>query len=156
MSSDGIKTVITYGTFDLFHIGHLNLLRRLRGLGGRLIVGLSTDSFNALKGKKTIISYQDRAEIISALKFVDSVFPEESWEQKREDIVRFGADIFAMGDDWKGRFDDLSDLCDVIYLPRTRDVSTTEIKQIIGNLRDDKLLEVKRSAENLLSLINGM
>jgi glycerol-3-phosphate cytidylyltransferase len=156
MNPTNQKTVITYGTFDLFHIGHLNLLRRLKGLGDRLIVGLSTDSFNALKGKKTVISYQDRSEIIGAIKFVDFVFPEENWEQKRDDILRYKADIFAMGDDWKGKFDELSDVCDVVYLPRTRDVSTTEIKQIIENFKDDKLLEIKRSAENLMSLIEGL
>lgn len=125
------RTVITYGTFDLFHIGHLNLLRNLRQFGSRLVVGVSTDEFNVLKGKKTVIPFSHRADIVGALKFVDRVFPETCWEQKRHDIGKHGADIFAMGDDWKGKFDHLSDLCRVVYLPRTRDVSSTEIKQAI-------------------------
>ncbi|GAA7767048.1 MULTISPECIES: adenylyltransferase/cytidyltransferase family protein [Cupriavidus] len=122
------KTVITYGTFDLFHIGHLNLLKRLRALGERLVVGVSTDEFNALKGKKTTIAYDERAAIVDALSVVDAVFPESSWDQKRADIVRFGADVFGMGDDWAGRFDDLRDICTVVYLPRTPDISTTAIR----------------------------
>ncbi|MQR00796.1 adenylyltransferase/cytidyltransferase family protein [Glaciimonas soli] len=125
------KVILTYGTFDLFHIGHLNLLRNLKALGARLIVGISTDEFNSLKGKKTIIPYEQRAQIVEATKFVDEVFPECCWEQKRTDITRLNVDIFAMGDDWIGKFDDLSDLCDVIYLPRTKDVSTTEIKKMM-------------------------
>lgn len=122
------KTVITHGTFDLFHIGHLNLLKRLRALGERLVVGVSTDEFNALKGKKTTIAYDERAAIVDALSVVDAVFPESSWDQKRADIVRFGADVFGMGDDWAGRFDDLRDICTVVYLPRTPDISTTAIR----------------------------
>src|SRR5690606_20365077 len=102
-----VTTVITYGTFDLFHIGHVNLLRRLRALGDRLVVGCSTDEFNALKGKKTVMPYEHRAQILAALRYVDAVFPEANWEQKRDDILRERADIFAMGEDWAGRFDDL-------------------------------------------------
>ncbi|MFX1766408.1 adenylyltransferase/cytidyltransferase family protein [Paraburkholderia sp. A1RI-2L] len=122
------KIVITYGTFDLFHIGHLKLLTRLRALGDRLVVGVSTDEFNAVKGKRTTIPYIDRAAIVAALSVVDAVFPEDNWDQKRTDIARFGAHVFGMGDDWKGRFDDLGDICEVVYLPRTPDVSTTEIR----------------------------
>jgi glycerol-3-phosphate cytidylyltransferase len=125
------KTVITYGTFDLFHIGHLNLLKRLRAIGDRLIVGVSTDEFNTLKGKKTTIAYEERAAIVGALSVVDVVFPESSWEQKRADIARFGADVFGMGDDWVGRFDDLREVCSVVYLPRTPDISTTSIRALL-------------------------
>jgi glycerol-3-phosphate cytidylyltransferase len=127
----GCRTVITYGTFDLFHIGHLNLLRRLRGYGDRLVVGVSTDEFNALKGKKTVIPYAQRAEIVAAIRYVDDVFPEENWAQKRSDILREGAALFAMGSDWEGKFNELRELCEVVYLPRTRDISSTEVKQAV-------------------------
>lgn len=123
------KTIITYGTFDMFHIGHLNLLQRLRELGGKLIVAVSTDDFNALKGKKTLVPYEQRAQIVSAIKGVDLVIPEENWEQKIDDIRRLGVDIFAMGNDWEGKFDFLSPYCEVIYLPRTEEISSTEIKK---------------------------
>lgn len=131
MTQDTTLTVLTYGTFDLFHAGHVRLLRRLAGLGGRLIVGCSTDGFNALKGKSCIMPYEARAEILRACRYVDHVIPEECWEQKRGDVVRHGADIFAMGSDWTGKFDDLADLCRVVYLPRTENISTTEIKHLV-------------------------
>ncbi|MBP6497614.1 MAG: glycerol-3-phosphate cytidylyltransferase [Campylobacteraceae bacterium] len=121
-------TLITYGTFDMFHIGHLNLLNRLSNLGDRLIVAVSTDEFNALKGKKTLIPYDQRASIVAHIKGVDLVIPEYSWEQKIEDIQTHHVDIFAMGDDWKGQFDFLKPHCEVLYLPRTEDISTTELK----------------------------
>lgn len=127
------KTVITYGTFDMFHVGHLNLLEKLAVMGDRVVVGVSTDEFNAQKGKKILIPYEQRARIVKNIKFVDEVIPESSWEQKREDVVRFGVDIFAIGEDWKGKFDFLSDLCDVQYLPRTKDISTTELKKSLKN-----------------------
>lgn len=135
------KTVLTYGTFDLFHIGHLRLLQRLSAMADRLVVGISSDEFNAIKGKKCTIPYDHRAEIVSNLRMVDSVFPENSWDQKRGDIQRFDVDIFAMGDDWAGKFDDLGDLCEVVYLPRTPEISSTGIKDTlrqapaIGNQR---------------------
>lgn len=125
------KTVISYGTFDLFHVGHVKLLRRLRDLGDRVVIGLSTDGFNRIKHKRSIMSYEERKMILEACRYVDRVFPEETWEQKRGDILREQADVFAMGDDWVGKFDDLSDLCEVVYLPRTKDVSTTEIRQLV-------------------------
>jgi glycerol-3-phosphate cytidylyltransferase len=151
-----MKTVITYGTFDLFHIGHINLLRRLRALGDRLVVGVSTDGFNAIKGKKTIVPYEHRAAIVAALRQVDAVFPEHDWEQKRGDIVREQAAIFAMGDDWLGKFDELSDLCEVVYLPRTRDVSTTEIKQMVNALHADKVAEIRHAMRHLGRLVDGL
>ena len=123
------KTIITYGTFDLFHIGHLNLLKRLKKMGTKLIVGVSTDEFNSLKGKKIFIPYEQRAEIISNIKCVDLVIPENSWEQKIEDVKQYQVDVFVIGNDWKNKFDYLKEFCDVVYLERTKNVSTTQIKQ---------------------------
>ncbi len=123
-----MKTVITYGTFDMFHIGHLRLLQRLAALGDRLIVAVSTDDFNALKGKKTLIPYDQRAEIVANIQCVDLVIPEQNWDQKAQDIAKFNVDVLAMGDDWQGKFDFLKSECDVVYLARTQDVSTTQLK----------------------------
>lgn len=130
-----MKTVITYGTFDLFHRGHLRLLERARALGDRLVVAVSTDEFNEGKGKRTVIPYADRAAIVQAIRFVDDVIPEQSWDQKRDDIRRLGVATFVMGDDWRGKFDDLKDLCEVVYLPRTSMVSTTSIKEAVAVLQ---------------------
>ena len=135
------RRIITYGTFDLFHVGHVRLLQRLADLGDRLIVACSTDEFNALKGKTTAVPYADRVEVLQACRYVDQVIPEENWAQKRDDIARLGADLFAMGDDWVGKFDDLRDLCDVLYLPRTENVSTTELKELIQHMRDKSSAE---------------
>lgn len=126
-----MKKVITYGTFDLFHIGHLNLLRRARELGDHLTVAVSTDSFNARKHKQCIYPWEHRAEIVSAIRYVDEVIPETCWEQKREDIVRLGVSVFVIGEDWKGEFDFLQDLCRVVYLPRTESISTTTIRSSV-------------------------
>lgn len=123
------KIVLTYGTFDMFHIGHLNLLNRLKNLGSKLIVAVSTDEFNALKGKKTLIPFEQRALIVQNIKCVDMVISEKNWEQKIDDIKKYNVDIFAMGDDWQGKFDFLKDYCEVIYLPRTQNISTTELKK---------------------------
>ncbi len=123
-----MKKVITYGTYDLIHVGHINLLRRAKELGDYLIVALSTDEFNAGKHKEAYHSYEDRKKILEAIRYVDEVIPETCWEQKIDDIVSNNVDIFVMGDDWKGKFDFLSDYCEVIYLPRTAGISTTKIK----------------------------
>lgn len=123
------KTIITYGTFDMFHVGHLNILKKLKEMGGRVIVGVSTDEFNAGKGKKCLIPYEQRAAIVQAIEYVDLVIPEQSWEQKRQDIIRYKVDVFAIGSDWKGKFDDLSDICEVIYPERTKNISSTELKR---------------------------
>ncbi|MBP5249315.1 MAG: glycerol-3-phosphate cytidylyltransferase [Lachnospiraceae bacterium] len=123
-----MKKVITYGTFDLLHVGHINLLRRAKELGDYLIVGLSTDEFNAGKHKEAYHSYEDRKIILEAIKYVDEVIPEETWEQKVTDVQKHNADIFVMGSDWEGKFDFLKEYCEVIYLPRTPGVSTTQIK----------------------------
>ncbi|WP_458734191.1 adenylyltransferase/cytidyltransferase family protein [Zobellella taiwanensis] len=123
-----MKKIITYGTFDMFHIGHLNLLRNLKNMGDFLIVGVSTDNFNKEKGKRTLIPFKQRAEIVASIKYVDLVIPESSWEQKENDIKKHSVDIFAMGNDWEGKFDHLKKFCDVIYLDRTKNISTTELK----------------------------
>ncbi|WP_066355826.1 glycerol-3-phosphate cytidylyltransferase [Aliarcobacter skirrowii] len=123
------KIVLTYGTFDMFHIGHLNLLNRLKSLGDKLIVAVSTDEFNSIKGKKTLIPFEQRALIVQNIKCVDIVISEKNWEQKIDDIKKYNVDIFAIGDDWQGKFDFLKDYCEVIYLPRTQNISTTELKK---------------------------
>lgn len=126
-----MKKVITYGTFDLLHHGHINLLKRARALGDHLTVALSTDEFNALKGKKCFHPYADRASVLSAIRYVDSVIPEVTWEQKIEDVRRFGMHVFVMGNDWEGKFDFLKPHCEVVYLPRTEGISTTHIKNTL-------------------------
>jgi len=127
-----IKRVITYGTFDLFHIGHLKLLERISKLADELIVAVSTDEFNELKGKKTIIPYSQRAQIVEAIKYVSKVIPENNWEQKPNDIIKYEIDLFVMGDDWKGKFDFLDSYCEVKYLCRTENISTTQLKKEIN------------------------
>lgn len=131
-----MKKVITYGTFDLLHAGHINILRRAREFGDYLIVVLSTDEFNAVKNKKAYYSYEDRKLILEAIRYVDEVIPEYNWEQKIDDVVNNQVDVFVMGDDWKGKFDFLKDYCEVIYLPRTEGISTTKIK---NDLHDKNL-----------------
>ncbi|MEH6993737.1 glycerol-3-phosphate cytidylyltransferase [Neobacillus drentensis] len=124
-----MKKVITYGTFDLMHMGHINLLKRAKDLGDYLVVAISTDEFNALKNKKSYHSYENRKMILEAIRYVDEVIPESTWEQKAEDVKNHDIDVFVMGDDWKGKFDFLRDHCEVVYLPRTVGVSTTKIKK---------------------------
>lgn len=141
------KTIITYGTFDLFHIGHLKLIQKLRGLGDRLIVGVSTDDFNLEKGKKCVIPYEQRAEIVSNLKQVDLVIPECSWEQKKEDIVKYNVDVFAIGSDWRGKFDYLDSFCEVVYMERTEGVSTTEIKNMLSAVDGQRIQELQKALE---------
>lgn len=125
-----MKKVITYGTFDLFHIGHLELLRRAKELGDYLLVFISTDEFNSRqKNKYCVIPYEERAAIVQAIKYVDEVRPETCWEQKKTDAIEYGADVFVMGDDWEGEFDFLKELCEVKYLSRTEGVSSSCIKK---------------------------
>lgn len=128
-----MKKIITYGTFDLIHVGHINILKRAKDLGDYLIVGLSTDNFNRLKHKEAYHSYEDRKLILEAIQYVDEVIPEENWEQKRDDIKKYDIDTFVMGHDWEGEFDFLKDVCEVIYLPRTEGISTTQIKEDLNN-----------------------
>lgn len=120
--------VITYGTYDILHGGHINLLRRAKRLGDYLIVGISTDKFNEMKGKQAYYSFEQRKAILEAVKYVDEVIPEDSWEQKADDIKDYDIDILVMGDHWKGKFDELEELCEVKYLPRTIGISSTKIK----------------------------
>ena len=126
-----MKKVITYGTFDLLHYGHINLLKRAKSLGDYLIVGLSTDDFNNTeKNKESYFDYENRKSLLDAVKYVDLVIPEETWEQKVSDIQKYNVDIFVIGDDWKGKFDYLEDFgIEVVYLPRTNEISTTKIKK---------------------------
>ena len=125
-----MKRVITYGTFDLRHYGHINLLRRAKAQGDYLIVALSTDEFNwREKQKKSYFTYEERKAMLEAIRYVDLVIPEENWEQKKTDVAKYDIDVFVMGDDWAGKFDFLKDQCQVVYLPRTPEISTTKIKE---------------------------
>lgn len=137
---------MTYGTFDMFHIGHVRLLNRLAGMGERLIVGVSTDEFNLKKRKRSIFRYEYRKEIVESMKAVDLVIPERTWAQKVEDIREHNVDLLAMGEDWEGEFDHLGQYCDVRYLDRTRNVSTTNIRAAI-----DKLSSI--GGEDLISAV---
>ena len=127
------KTVLTYGTFDLLHYGHLEILRRASLLGNKLIVGVSTDKFNDIKGKTCVLPYQKRKELLESLDYVDKVIPEDNWDQKVTDIQDNDIDIFVMGDDWKGKFDELKKFCEVIYFPRTKGISSTKLRSILDD-----------------------
>lgn len=126
-----MKRILTYGTFDLLHYGHIRLLKRAKALGDYLIVAISTDEFNAGKGKKAYHDYETRKEMLEAVRYVDLVIPEKTWEQKVDDVLTYKVDVVVMGGDWKGsdRFEYLRDYCDVVYLDRTEGVSTTQIKE---------------------------
>lgn len=123
-----MRRIITYGTFDLLHYGHINLLERAKKQGDYLIVALSTNEFNEIKNKKCFFSYEERKRLVEAIRYVDLVIPEKNWEQKESDIKLYQVDALVMGDDWKGKFDYLKSLCEVIYLERTPEISTTKIK----------------------------
>tara|TARA_R110002095_G_scaffold215684_1_gene210535 strand:+ start:7994 stop:8458 length:465 start_codon:yes stop_codon:yes gene_type:complete len=151
-----MNVVITYGTFDLFHVGHVRLLERLSKLADSLIVGVSTDKFNATKGKKSFYSYEERSEIVSSCKYVKEVFPEHEWDQKRKDILKYKAGIFAMGDDWVGEFDELNDICEVVYLPRTEEISTTDIKTKLSAINNNELDEIERSLHNIIDIVKSI
>lgn len=127
------RKVITYGTFDTLHYGHILLLKRARELGDHLTVALSSDAFNDLKGKKSHFTYAERHALLSAISYVDAIIPEDNWDQKRSDVQAHGIAVFTMGDDWAGKFDFLSDLCEVTYLGRTPRISSTAIKNIHAN-----------------------
>lgn len=124
-----MKKVITYGTFDMLHYGHINLLKKAKALGDYLIVALSTDEFNEIKGKRCYFPFEERKKLLQAIRYVDLVIPEKNWEQKIDNIVEFKVNTFVIGDDWQGKFDFLKEYCEVIYLPRTPEISTTKIKQ---------------------------
>lgn len=147
------RIVLTYGTFDLFHVGHLNLLNRLKELGNYLIVGVSTDDFNRSKGKTTVIPFADRSKIVSAIRAVDMVIPEYSWDQKIEDIRNYEVDVFGMGSDWESKFDFLKSYCEVVYLPRTDGVSSTAVKKALTHVnldQVDKLREAVKMASEII------
>ena len=133
-----MRKVITYGTYDLLHVGHINLLKRAKEFGDYLIVVVSSDEFNAIKGKKAFYSFEDRKTILEAIKYVDEVLPEYNWEQKIDDVVNNQVDVFVMGDDWKGKFDFLKDYCEVVYLPRTEGISTTQIEAELAEKKEHK------------------
>lgn len=130
------KRVITYGTFDLLHYGHINILRRAKALGDYLIVALSTDEFNNIeKNKVCYFNYEKRKLLLESIRYVDMVIPEENWEQKVTDVKQYSVDIFVIGDDWAGKFDFLKDEgCEVVYLPRTAEISTTQMKKDAGEI----------------------
>jgi glycerol-3-phosphate cytidylyltransferase len=150
------KTVLTYGTFDLFHIGHLNILKRLSALGDRLIVGVSTDEFNAIKGKKPVVPFEQRIEIVRSIRYVSEAIPEENWEQKRADIEKFRADVFGIGEDWRGKFDDLEDKVEVVYLPRTSGISTTEMKRVLSAFDERHVEELKRTLDSISQIVKEL
>lgn len=150
------KIVLTYGTFDMFHVGHLNLLKNAKALGSKLVVGVSSDEFNTTKGKDTLVPYAQRSAIVSDIRYVDEVFPERNWEQKRDDILRLNADILVMGADWEGKFDDLKDVCQVTYLPRTEDISTTEMKALSKQRIREELEAVMGDVERLTKFVGSI
>lgn len=124
-----MKKIITYGTFDILHYGHINLLKRAKELGDYLIVALSSDEFNKIKNKKSYYPYEQRKLLLEACRYVDLVIPENNWEQKIDDVKEFKIDTFVIGDDWKGKFDFLKEYCEVVYLPRTPEISSSVIKK---------------------------
>lgn len=150
------RVVLTYGTFDLFHVGHLNLLERLKALGDCLVVGVSTDEFNAGKGKQTIIPFADRLRIVQSIKCVDLAIAEESWDQKVADIQRYGVSVFGMGGDWEGRFDDLKQYCEVVYLPRTDGISSTSLKQLTRALDKNHIEDLKQALGVISAIIDKL
>lgn len=129
-----MKRAITYGTFDLIHRGHINILKKAREMADYLIVGVSSDEFDKIKNKTSYYTFEERKYILESIKYVDLVIPENDWKQKRSDIIKYNVDFIVMGEDWKGRFDDLQDICEVIYLPRTENISTTKIKDDLKNI----------------------
>ena len=144
-----MKRVITYGTFDLFHVGHLNLLKRAKELGDYLVVGVSTDEFNEIKGKKSIIPFEHRKAIVESIKYVDLVIPEKNWDQKIEDIKKYKIDVFVMGSDWRGKFDFLKKYVEVVYLPRTEGISSTMIKTVLSSAASINIREMERAIKAL-------
>lgn len=148
-----MKTVITYGTFDLFHLGHLKMLERLRALGDRLIVAVSTDEFNAGKNKRSFMPFEHRREIVEAIKYVDLVIPEETWEQKLSDVKKYKVDVFGIGDDWAGKFDFLREHCEVVYLPRTHGVSSTSLRSLARAFDKETLARLAEAQQIITDLL---
>lgn len=150
------KIALTYGTFDLFHYGHLRLFQRIKEFSDYLIVGVSTDEFNQIKGKKTIIPFENRIEIVRNIKYVDEVIAEERWEQKINDIQKFKVDYLVMGDDWKGKFDELQEYCEVIYLPRTDGISSSTIRNSLYEIKKLNIKSINSALEILQQIRNQL
>ena len=145
-----MKRVITYGTFDLLHYGHISLLKRARALGDYLIVALSSDEFNWIeKNKKCYFSYEERKQLVEAIRFVDLVIPEDTWEQKVSDVLEYHIDTFVMGNDWEGKFDFLKEYCEVVYLTRTPEISTTQIKMDLNSMIKASKGVIKENDHNI-------
>lgn len=147
---------ITYGTFDLFHVGHVNLLERIKSKCDYLIVAVSTDEFNLSKGKRSVFPFEQRMKIVQSLRCVDMTIPESSWDQKVEDIQKYKVDKFVMGDDWAGKFDFLKNYCEVEYLERTKDISTTDVKHIISSISKEKIQDLKKVIEIIEGFIGSV
>lgn len=152
----GMKTILTYGTFDLFHVGHVRIFKRLREMGDRLIVGISTDEFNKAKGKSSLFTYEQRVEIVGSNRYVDLVIPEYSWDQKLDDVRKYDVDLFAIGEDWKGKFDFLSNLCEVIYLPRTENISSSMIKDLLRGTSSSQIDQIKKALDLLSNVVKSL
>lgn len=153
-SSAARPLILTYGTFDLFHFGHLRLFERLASAGYRLGVGVSTDDFNIIKGKEAVVPFRERLSIVESIRHVDFAFPEETWEQKELDIRRYGAAALAMGSDWVGKFDDLP--CEVVYLERTSGISSTALREAITAIVNDSSPAAPAEVERLRRLLGDM
>jgi glycerol-3-phosphate cytidylyltransferase len=150
------RVVLTYGTFDLFHVGHLNVLKRLKALGDYLIVAVSTDEFNRGKGKETIIRFEDRIEIVRSCRYVDLAIPETRWEQKVDDVLEHGVSVFGMGDDWAGKFDFLKEYCEVVYLPRTANISSTSLKHILSSFSTEHVEKMRTALDAISSIVTNL
>lgn len=148
------KTAITYGTFDLFHYGHLYLFQRIKEFADFLIVAVSTDDFNSIKGKQSIIPFENRFEIVKSIKYVDLTIAETCWEQKLDDIKKFNVDYLVMGDDWKGKFDEFKNYCEVIYLPRTEGISSSLLRNSLSEIKNINLSHLNNALE-LLNLFKN-
>lgn len=142
-----MKKIITYWTFDILHKWHINILKRAKELWDYLVVWISTDDFNNLKNKKSFYSYEERKYLLESIKYVDEVIPENDWAQKKEDIKKYSIDTFVMWDDWEWKFDELKELCEVIYLPRTPDISTTELKKVIKTLNKESIENIEKALD---------
>lgn len=142
-----MKKIITYWTFDILHKWHINILKRAKELWDYLIVWISTDEFNSIKNKKSFYSYEERKYLLESIKYVDEVIPENNWFQKRDDILNNDISIFVMWDDWEWKFDELKDICEVRYLPRTPDISTTELKKVIKTLNNENIENIEKALD---------
>jgi len=144
-----MKKIITYGTFDLLHKGHINILKRAKELGDHLTVAISSDEFNKIKNKTSFYSFEERKYLLESIKYVDEVIPENDWEQKTRDVQEKDIDIFVMGDDWEWKFDFLKEHCEVIYFPRTEGISTTKLKSTLKWLNNESIDKIEEVLEAL-------